>query len=281
MKTLGKWLKFGIGGVVSVYLALCAIAWSFPELFFYHPSSEEPNLQNAEANGFAAERVDFKSADGTPLFGWYIPPRDNRFSVIVYLHGNAYNIERFYPKLLPLAEAGYGVFMPEYRGFGGIPGRITQAGLEADALAAVKELRRMGYNNSQLVMYGMSLGSHLAINNIHRLQDGGNFAGLILEVPFDNIENAARKAVWVPLPLKYIVRDKYHNEEMLSQVKAPVLVMAGTEDTVVPLELAKNLYTFAKDPKKMIIYQGGTHSGLYELRNYRDVLSWLDEMVRK
>ena len=281
MKKFGKWLKRAVAAGVAIYALFCAVVYLYPQYFFYNPTHTPSNLDNARAKGFMAERVDYASEDGTPLFGWYIPPRRNNLPLVVFMHGNSYNIETFYNKMQPLAEAGYGVFMPEYRGFGGVEGKISQANLEADAIAAVRKLQQMGYDNSRMVIYGMSLGSHMATNSVYKLQNDGNFAGLILEVPFDNIENVVRLVVPVPLPLQYIVRDKYHNEEMLSDVNAPLLLMGGTHDRTVPVELAKKLYTFAKEPKNMIIYEGGTHSGLYDLQNYKDVLSWLENLTRK
>ena len=140
--------------------------------------------------------------------------------------------------------------MPEYRGFGGIKGKITQTNLEADALAAVRYLHSLGYKNSDIYIYGMSLGSHMAINTVYQLQSSGEFAGLILEVPFDNLVNVVRKRVPSLFPLDMIVRDKYDNIDMISQISARTLIIGGDADTVVPVELAVNLYGHAAGPKK-------------------------------
>ena len=53
--------------------------------------------------------------------------------------------------------------------------------------------------------------------------------------------------------------------------------MGGTKDTTVPVRLAENLYNHAAEPKKLIIYKGGKHSNLFNYRNDKDVLNWLEE----
>ena len=145
--------------------------------------------------------------------------------------------------------------MPEYRGFGGLDGRINQQNLEDDAVAAVEHLHKLGYQNRDIIIYGMSLGSHMALNAAVRLQAEQPFAAGAVEVPFDTLPN--------------VVADKV--------IKSPFLVMGGNADALIPIALAKNLYEHAQEPKKMIIYPYGTHNDLYRFRNYEDMMSWLEK----
>ena len=108
-----------------IYVAFCAAVYFRPQLFFYNPVHRNSNLEVARKNGYPAEQVEYAAADGTKLLAWYTKPHTGR-PVIVFMHGNSYNIEKFYHKMIPLMEAGYGTFMPEYRGFGNVPGVITQ-----------------------------------------------------------------------------------------------------------------------------------------------------------
>lgn len=257
-----------------VYVFLCAIVYFYPLPFFYNPSSTRSDLANAHQYGYPAEEVYYQSADGTPLLAWQTKPRKGQ-KTIVFMHGNSYNIEEFYHKLKTFSDNGYGTFLPEYRGFGGVKGKITQANLEADAIAAVKYLNAQGYKNEDIYIYGMSLGSHMATNTVYQLQKEGEFAGLILEVPFDSLLNVTKMVVPLPLPFDLIVKDKYDNLEMIQEIKSPLLVMGGSIDPTVPVVLAQNLYDHANRPKKMIIYQNGKHSNLFNFRNDLDVLKWL------
>lgn len=270
------WLKKLLLFIVVVYVAFCAIVYWFPQYFFYAPSSRLPNLENARANSFNAEEVHYFADDGTRETAWFVKPSGKK-QVVVFFHGNSHNIEAFYHKLQPFAKEGYGVLMPEYRGFGGMDGKITQSGLEADALAAIRWLHNQGYKNKDIVVYGLSLGSHMAINSIYQLQKDGNFAALVLEVPFNSLEETVRAIVPVPLPLNLIIRDKYENRTMLGKIRTPVIITGGSDDTLVPIKLAQDLYAYANEPRKIIIYQGGEHNTLYNFKNYNDILEWLEK----
>lgn len=259
-----------------IYVAFCAAVYFCPQLFFYNPVHRNSNLEVARKNGYPAEQVEYAAADGTKLLAWYTKPHTGR-PVIVFMHGNSYNIEKFYHKMIPLMEAGYGTFMPEYRGFGNVPGVITQQNLGTDALAAVKYLHSLGYQNRDIVIYGMSLGSYMATNTVYALGREEPFAALILEVPFDSLYNVVKMIVPVPLPFDLIVRDRYDNLDKIADVRTPLLIMGGSEDTLVPVVLAQNLYKHAAEPKKMIIYEGAGHNDLYNYRNYKDILNWLKD----
>lgn len=274
LRMLKKTLKICLFLAVAGYLAFCALVYLRPQLFFYAPSTATPRLEIARANGYPAQRVDYKAADGTPLYAWYTPPKPGR-PIIVFMHGNSFNIEKFYHKLLPLAEAGYGTLLPEYRGFGGVPGKITQGGLEQDAEAALTWLRQKGFANRDIVLYGMSLGSYTATHGAYALGREEPYAGLILEVPFDSMYEDVRDIVSFPLPLKWIMRDKYDNLEKIRQLNLPLLVMGGQDDTLVPVRRAEALFAAANQPKKLIVYPGAGHNDLYNHRNYQDILNWL------
>ena len=100
--------------LVMVYVLFCVAVYVYPEAFFYGPSSEKSDIAKARQNGYPAEEVSFKSADGTELPAWYTKPgKQNK--IVVFMHGNSYNVEKFYNKMIPFVKAGYGTFMPEYR----------------------------------------------------------------------------------------------------------------------------------------------------------------------
>lgn len=267
--------------LVLGYVAFGAIVYFKPQWFFYHPSAKASDIQNARKNSYPAEEVRYTSADGTPLYGWYTKAHPSKPTIVFY-HGNSFNIEKFYHKMRPLAQAGYGTFMAEYRGFGGIDGKITNDNLNADALAAIDYLHHQGIKNSDIVVYGMSLGSHMATNTAWTAAQAEEpFAGVILEVPFDTLSNVIREVFPIPMPLSLIVHDRYDNLEKIKRINAPLLVMGGSDDIVVPVFLAKNLYEQASEPKEMKIYQGGGHIDLDNFYNYRDIIKWLGTNEKK
>lgn len=280
MKLTGKYLKTILVLVGIIYIAFCIVVYFCPQFFYYRPLNEEPILAAARQNGYPAQKVDYVSADGTPLYAWMTKPGSQK-KMIVFMHGNSYNIGQFYYKMKPFVQAGYGTMMPEFRGFGGIKGALRETNLTKDAIAAVEYLNKQGYKNEDIIIYGLSLGSHLAANTVYQLQKNGGFAALILEVPFDSLLNTVRAIVPVPLPFALIVRDYYDNLPLIEGIKTPVLVMAGEKDKTIPFQLAKNLFAHAHEPKKLIIYPNGGHNNLFNFRNYLDILNWLEEILHE
>ncbi len=269
-------LRIVLGLMVAGYIGFCLAVYFFPRYFFYNPTTEHSDLSQAVLSGFNAKEVEYLSADNTKLYGWFVKPQPGH-KIIVYFHGNSYNIAAFYHKLIPFVSAGYGVFIGEYRGFGGIEGTINEANIAADSQAAIDYLNSLGYHNSSLIIYGMSLGSFSAVNTAYTkgLQD--SFAALILEVPFDSLINVVKQRIWPLFPFDLIIKDDYDNVSKIKQLHLPVLIMGAAEDKVVPLPRAKALYEAANDPKKMIVYPQAGHSELYHHDNYIDILNWLKD----
>ena len=121
----------------------------------------------------------------------------------------------------------------------------------------------------------MSLGSYTSTHTAYSLGTNEAFRALILEVPFDSILNVVKQRIPNLFPFLYIIKDKYDNTSKISQLNLPVLIMGASDDKVVPIERAEELYKQANEPKKMIIYKGAYHSGLYNYRNWRDIIDWL------
>jgi len=272
-----KKFLYGLSSVLGMaYIGFCAAVYWFPRYFFYNPNATTAAMPTIETDGFSGEKIEYKAADGTKLYGALVKPQAGK-KLIVFYHGNSYNIAKFYYKLKPLVDKGYGVFIGEYRGFGGVKGKITQAGLELDALAAIDKLHDLGYKNQQIVLYGMSLGSYTSSYTATHAQ-GGDFAGLILEVPFDSLLNVVKQRIWPLFPFKLIIKDKYDNIANIKDLTIPKLIMAGTKDKTVPPQRAESLFEVVPEPKKFITYEGADHSELFDYENYRDILKWLAKL---
>lgn len=261
---------------VIVYLLFCFAVYLKPQWFFYNPAAVSSQLEVARANGYPAQLAEYKTADGTALSGWYTKPGAKR-KIILFLHGNSYNLEFYYHKMQPFVAAGYGTFMPEYRGFGGIEGDIRQKNLMADTTAAVSYLHKLGYSNSDIVLYGLSLGTYMAVREAAGAKPAEPFSAVVLEVPFTSLFDVVKSKVWFPLPLNLIVRDKYDSQRWIKKINAPLLVMGAGNDELIPVSQAQSLYDQAEEPKNLIIYPGGGHNTLFNFRNYADIINWLEK----
>lgn len=268
-------LYWVIGLILVAYMAFCAAVYVKPQWFFYNPNNNKADINISLSNGLKVQEVTYQAVDGAQLYAWIKAPQKGK-KIIVFYHGNSYNIEKFYEKMKPLVSYGYGIFMPEYRGFGGIKGEITQQNLEQDAMAAIDYLHSLGYYNHQIVLYGMSLGSYMAsyiASNAKR-----RYAGLILEVPFDSLLNVVKQRILPIFPFEVLIKDKYDNVANVKNINIPILIMAAENDKTVPMQRAEELFNQANEPKEMLIYQNAQHSNLLEHNNHQDILNWLKDI---
>lgn len=269
--------------VVLLYAGLCLAVYLFPEYFFYYPYNTPADLRAAQADGAPFTEVVYADygQSGGKVTGWLYLNKtaENNHKVILFLHGNAYNVAYYYHKTIPLAEAGYSVFIPEYRGFGGQGRKIRQAFLEEDAENAIAFLNKQGFKNRDIVVYGMSLGTYMAIHAVEAQQGKGRFNGLILEVPFTSLletaKHHARLGTAALFPLDLLVKDTYNSLAKIGHINTRILIMTTKNDQLIPSSQAQALFDAAPQPKMLKMYQGAGHDTLYNLRNYHDILGWL------
>ena len=172
---------------------------------------------------------------------------------------------------------GYGVFMLNYRRYGGSGGRPSEAKNISDAALAYDWLWKRGLKPSEIVAYGESIGSGVA-TQLARLRP---VKALVMEATFTSIVDVGRQ-VWWCLPLNLIMVDQYRNLEHIKNVKVPVLIMHGARDRMIPVTQARHLYAEANEPKKLAILPRGDHSDLYDcgaVERMRDFLDALDTKV--
>src|SRR3954470_6095203 len=154
-----------LAGAVVIALLLYAIVLNGLYLaqrrLLFRPDT---NLSPPQLLGLPeVEVVSLRADDGNPLFGWFTGPAQPGGYVVLYLHGNAGHIGHRANRLRRMAEFGWGVFLLEYRGYGGNPGQPTEAGLMRDARAGLARLHASGIPDQRILLWGESLGTGLAI----------------------------------------------------------------------------------------------------------------------
>jgi fermentation-respiration switch protein FrsA (DUF1100 family) len=245
-----KWLLIfalvGYGGLVALlYVGQRALQY-FPERFRTSP---------AAAGLPEAEEVVLDSADGERVIIWHIAARAEK-PVVLYFHGNggalAWRVER----LRALTADGTGVVALSYRGYGGSSGRPTEAGLIADAFAAYA-FAAARYPASRIALWGESLGSGVAI----ALAAEKSVARVVLESPFTSVADIAAQVYWF-LPVRWLIKDSFRSDLRIGKVTAPVLILHGERDTVVPIASGERLYALIGAPKRFVRLPGGGHNDL-------------------
>lgn len=183
----------------------------------------------------AARLVRYAAPGGPELTGAFLPPPAPGAPVAVYFHGNAESAAQNLGLAEELHAAGAGVLLAEYRGYGGCPGRPTEDGLYEDGAAAVDWLLARGTPASGVVLVGRSLGSGVAVE----LALGRPPRRLVLVSAYTSVVDMARLLVGPLAPL--VVADRFDNLGKLPRVKAPVTLIHGTRDEVVPVGMGRRL----------------------------------------
>lgn len=217
------------------------------------------------------------AGDRTETISWFARPPEGG-KIVVFYHGNAGNIGDRDFKARHFIDRGYGVMLVGYRGFGGSAGKPTEAGLYADARAAIAFLQSEGYGPRDLVLYGESMGSGIAVQMAKELAESDtSVSGVILEAPFTSMADAA--AFHYPwLPARLLVRDRYDSLAKIGNIDAPLLVIHGDLDRTVPEPLGKQLFSAAIEPKEGIWLGGAGHVNLYDFDLLSPMLDWLDQL---
>ena len=131
-----------------------------------------------------------------------------------------------------------------WRGFSGNEGKPSEKGLYDDGNSAILWLKNLGLKESDIILYGESLGTGVATE----LAQNKNFAGLVLETPFTSMI-AAAKNFYPYIPVGLLLRDKYKNDKKIKNINIPILVMHGEADQIVPFWMGKKIYEIANQPK--------------------------------
>lgn len=221
--------------------------------------------------GLTFDEASFVANDGVRLHGWFVPgPRD---VTMLWLHGNAGNISHRLDNLALVHDRlGVSVFLFDYRGYGRSEGTPSEAGTYRDAEAALGYLRDRGdIAMDRVVYFGRSLGAAVAVETALRRPP----LGLILESPFPSVPDMARRVYpFVPSVAWRALRTRYDAEAKIASVRAPLLVIHGDSDEIVPPEEGRRVYDAAPEPKGLHVIPGAGHNDTYVLggESYFDAL---------
>ena len=254
--------------VATGYLALAALMYVAQRALMYFP--ETFRTSPAEAGLAEAEEVMLDTPDGSRVIVWHVPARDGR-PVWLYFHGNGgalrYRVDRF----RELTAQGDGLVALSYRGYAGSTGRPTEAGLIEDARAAY-DFAVKRYGAERIVLWGESLGSGVAL----ALAAERPVARIVLEAPFLSAVDVAA-GVYPFLPVRVLMKDQFRSDLRVAKVTAPVLVMHGDRDAVVPISSGQLLYKLITSPKRFVRIAGGGHENLGRFGAVAEARKFLEE----
>lgn len=248
-----SWLKSVIIIAVLIYGALLAAMYLFQRALQYFPDTTR--TLPAQAGLGQAEEVTFQSDDGERLLAWYVPPRDGK-KLVLYFQGNAGGLDLRADRFKWLTADGTGLLALRYRGYGGSTGSPSEDGLIRDARAAYRFASARVPEN-RIVLFGESLGTGVAI----ALGAEQPSAGVILDAPFTSAADVAA-SVYPFAPVRWLMKDPFHSDRRIGRITAPLLVLHGELDRIIPIRFAERLFALANEPKRMVRFAQGGHVNL-------------------
>ena len=254
--------------VAVLYAAAMAYMYVFQRDFVFKP---EGDLVGPAASGLAnvsAETI--AMADGTRVTVWQAPPSSVGAPTVLFLHGTSGNLSDRADPFRQILDSGFGLYAPTYRGYPGSEGVPSETALIQDALAHFDRVAEAG---TPVILYGQSLGTGVAA----AVAAERNAEALILEAPYTaTVDIAAEGYPWLPVAL--LMKDPFLTRERIGNVTEPVLIIHGTQDTVVPFAHGETLYGLANEPKRLAVVEDAGHRDLWARGLWRRVLDFIAQI---
>lgn len=245
-------------GIVLFYLIVAAVLFFTQRRMMFGP--DRTRVLPSSVNVKNVSEVELITPEGHVLYCWYGTAAANK-PTILFFHGNGGNVANREDKYRQLMEQGYGIFMLGYRGFGGSGGSPSEVAFVKDARLAYDHLtKKNGLDASDIVIYGESIGTSVAVQLAATVPSHA----VVLEAPMFSVLSIAQ-GLYPYVPVGSFLRDKFETNLFIGKVTAPLLIVHGDEDRVIPISSGRALYELANEPKRFQVISGGGHNDLYSL----------------
>jgi uncharacterized protein len=260
-------------GVVFVVLAVAV--WVLQERMVFLPPAT-PQVQ-----GRGAARVDYSASDGQPLFAFIVEPsrpRADSTGTVIVFHGNGDLADSWTDwARLAATRTGWRVFLAEYRGYGGLPGRPTFRGVTLDSRAALEAAGKIaGFDSARVVLYGHSLGAGVATE----LAVDHPVRAVILEAPPTSLVDVGRRSFGPPLSwmLPLVSRSPFSPRDQVRSISAPVWVAVGGRDVAIPAEMGRAVFASARNKGELLEVANADHGNIAD-RGGERYWSWISRAL--
>jgi fermentation-respiration switch protein FrsA (DUF1100 family) len=244
---LVKWMFIA----AACYLGFAALMYVVQRSLMYFP--ETVRTAPAAAGLPQAQEVVLDTTDGEKVIVWHVAPRGEQ-PVVLYFHGNGGSLRLRVDRYQRIAAAGVGLVALSYRGYGGSSGKPTEQGLINDARAAYAFAAE---RYPRIALWGESLGTGVAV----ALAAEKPVTRMVLDAPYTSTLDLARANHWY-LPVRLLMKDQFRSDERIARVKAPVLIMHGEVDQIIPIAYGERLFAMIQGPKQFARFPGGYHVDL-------------------
>lgn len=242
--------------LTAVYLGVLLVLMYFETSLVYRPVTVVQDWQQAPHADIID--VELTSKGGTPLHAWWCArPESN--GAVLYLHGNAGNLSHRGGSILKLRELlKMSVLIVDYPGYGKSRGRPSEAGCYAAGQAGYDWLvEQQKVQPDEILFYGISLGGGVAVELATRQP----CRGVVLVKAFTSAPDVGQY-LYPWLPIRWVMRTRFDNIAKLPDVRVPVFISHGTDDSLIPFSHGERLYAAAKEPKRFLAVPGGHNDPL-------------------
>ena len=262
-----NYLMFILLTFIIIYTFVVIFVYSSQRNLLYHP--KENNYYGDELL-VDISRVKIKTKDNIDLISWYHNKNPINYKTILFLHGNAGSLENRIHKINHFKDMKVNFLIIAWRGFSGNKGKPTEKGLYEDARSAVAWLKSKNIKERNIIIYGESLGTAVAVE----IAQNRNFAGIILESPFTSMTDAGKNK-YPFLPIKLLLKDKYESDKKIKNINIPILIMHGKVDKIVPFNMGRKMYELANKPKYFYFSDYDNHMMEYNKKLLNSLKSFI------
>ncbi len=252
------------------YFIIVIWTYFFQRNLLYHPSE---NNYSGDEILIDIKKITIKTKDNINLLSWYHDKKNKKNKTILFLHGNAGSLENRIHKINHFREMPVNLLIIAWRGFSGNKGSPTEEGLYEDASSAIEWLKYNGVEEKNIILYGESLGTAVAIE----VAQNKNFAGIILESPFTSMIDAG-KDKYPFLPVRLLLKDKYQSDLKIKNISVPILIMHGKVDNIVPFHMGQKMFDLANEPKYFYFSEYDDHMMNYDKNLLKNIKSFISSL---
>jgi fermentation-respiration switch protein FrsA (DUF1100 family) len=269
-----RWWTKVLVAVAGIYVATVGLLYVFQRELMYRPDQIARVAPSYYPMLAGVREIELKTSDGLKVFVWYAPAPIGRPTVVIF-HGNGGSLRSQRYRLAYFKNAGMGVLLLAYRGYAGSDGSPSEEGLYIDARAALDWLGAQGVANERIVLYGESLGSGVAT----MMAAERKVALVVLESPYTStVEVAAWRFPFVPV--HWLMSDRYESIARIGRIQAPLLVMHGADDEVVPQAFGRRLFEAAPEPKEGFWPQEFGHKDIFDNGGFATAREFIERQFR-